>query len=70
MVCWDDKQQFYDVTINSEKPCDGNKARKGDWSQAEHNISTMISNKELDLIGNSKTAKAFFFSFVNFGRVE
>lgn len=67
MVCWDDKKQFYDVTINSEKQCDGNKARKGDWSQAEH-VSTMISNKEVDLIGNSKTARAFFF--FNFGRVD
>ena len=34
--------------------------RKGDQSQAEHNISAMISSSGLYVIGNCKTSKAFF----------
>lgn len=43
--------------------CDENKARKGDWGQAEH-ISAMKSNSELYVIGSSKTSKLFLWNRV------
>lgn len=53
-----------DIAVYSEKVCDGNKVEKGDWSQAELDISALIGSNALCVTGNSETSEAFLWSRV------